>query len=622
MGRQVAAAFEKNLDLPAVIVTGGAEGEGAGVHCLSRGQYLSAIARRLGPELYHPRPIRVMIESLNIPEPPLILPADTRVQDATRQCLQRHNDLLYEPFLVRDPATEDKPEQLAVIDFQDLLMADSRVSSLRNQQMANILTTVREGLLMVDPDFRIAPEYSREAERIFAQSDLGDCYFPDILREVTDDDTAERGEDYLRTLFNPNVIEKLITKINPLREIAVACGEPGESETTKYLRFGFLRSMEAGEIRRVLVRVEDVTRQVLLAKEVEEQEKRARQRTELTFHLVRAEPEPLREFLKNLDRELAAAADLLKLNGESPTPAEVRDQLFRTIHGLKGEAALLGLPLHQQRLHDFEDHLQYLKKADLNRESLRSLQPKLLHVRELVEESRGLIEQFRRLSGPTTESQEAGEPARSVADAIDNNGLRQETGKTEILPQIERLVADLCGKHNRQARFVSHTPEAEFPSQYRPLLRDLLVQLVRNSIVHGIETPDERIEAEKPLVGELQFAIRDHPGDGQIELIFQDDGRGLQPEKLARKAEELNFTWETEEDLYGLIFESGFSTAETLSEDAGRGVGMDLLRDRIGEAGGLITPFSDPGVFCAFQVLLPRPTENIEPFAGHETADC
>ena len=174
-----------------------------------------------------------------------------------------------------------------------------------------------------------------------------------------------------------------------------------------------------------------------------------------------------------------------------------------------------------------------------------------------------------------------------------------------VLPAVQGLVAEMGERLGKRARFYSRVDEEELPEAYRPMLREVLSQLARNSLVHGLEPPQERASRGKPEVGTLQLALRRHESHGRLELIFQDDGTGLDLEKIRDRALSRGLWVDDERQLPMLIFESGFSTAETTTLDAGRGVGMDMVKTRVEELGGTILPHSRPGVFCAFQILLP-----------------
>ena len=130
-------------------------------------------------------------------------------------------------------------------------------------------------------------------------------------------------------------------------------------------------------------------------------------------------------------------------------------------------------------------------------------------------------------------------------------------------------------------------------------LGDPLVHLVRNALDHGLERPDDRVAAGKPRHGTLEIAAR-HAG-GSVVIEVRDDGNGIDPNAVARKALSLGMIDEEAAaaiDMRGaveLLFASGFSTAETTSDISGRGVGMDAVREKIRQLGGEVVIDSTPG---------------------------
>jgi two-component system, chemotaxis family, sensor kinase CheA len=133
--------------------------------------------------------------------------------------------------------------------------------------------------------------------------------------------------------------------------------------------------------------------------------------------------------------------------------------------------------------------------------------------------------------------------------------------------------------------------------------------LVRNAVVHGIEDPNERAEAHKNQTGTLavEFARR---ADG-YELIVQDDGRGLQLDRIKEVAVERGLITPAQAAMLdprqtmALIFRPGFSTADRVTTDAGRGAGMDLVRILVAELGGRVGLASAGGKFSKFKIWLP-----------------
>ena len=597
--------FNQNLQLPGVVLT--EEGRVRG--SISRGQYMRLVSRHLGREVYLPRPIRLMFEAVAAMEEPLLLPSETPIQEAVGRALERPRELIYEPVIVENGQAG---RRVRLVDFQDLLMADSRISTLRNQQMRQILSTVQEGFLMVDRDGTIASEYSRSIQSIFDTRQIGGRAFQDLLTSCLGSERAELGRGYLDTLFNPNVIEKLVTKINPL--IQVAAQTPSDQQT-KHLAFGFTRIVQDSEIRRVLVRVEDVSRAVELAAELEGQEQKTQEKVALTFDIVRADPAGLSNFVKNLDQQIQRIETLR--DDENRLPAGARlDALFRGVHALKGEAGMLGMRLYQTHLHRFEDQIAECRDSlEEEDSSLASLSAGFGQLSELAQETRSLLSQFRRLGGaeaPVQNSISRTTRTQHSTEAPNNNEARKGS-KPEALPLFEpihHLVQELAQRLGKSARFYTQVDEASIPATYRELMRQVLVQMARNALVHGLETPEIRKQRGKAEIGTLQFAVREHPK--QLEYIIQDDGAGLDLEAIRRKAVARGLRVPDEAQVPRLIFESGFSTAEETTMDAGRGVGMDLILAAVQEHGGTIRPFTQPGAWCAFHILLPRPATSQE----------
>lgn len=140
-------------------------------------------------------------------------------------------------------------------------------------------------------------------------------------------------------------------------------------------------------------------------------------------------------------------------------------------------------------------------------------------------------------------------------------------------------------------------------------VKDVLIQLVRNSLAHGIETPAERTAAGKAPAGAISIAAsRDE--SGALRLRYSDDGRGLDPALLRKRALEGGVIGETAQiddaSAVGLIFRPGFTTLEPSDEVAGRGIGMDIIKQHVvDEAHGEISIRSDPGRYLEFELTFP-----------------
>ncbi len=178
-----------------------------------------------------------------------------------------------------------------------------------------------------------------------------------------------------------------------------------------------------------------------------------------------------------------------------------------------------------------------------------------------------------------------------------------------VFLRFPRLVRDLSGKLGKEVKLNLVGSETELDRTVVDALGDPLVHLVRNSLDHGLEGVEERVGAGKPEVGTLEISAR-HAG-GSVVIEVRDDGRGIDPEAVARKAVErglIDAQAATEINMKAaveLLFSPGFSTAETTSDISGRGVGMDAVRTKIRELGGEVILDSVQGEGTTAQIRLP-----------------
>jgi two-component system chemotaxis sensor kinase CheA len=178
-----------------------------------------------------------------------------------------------------------------------------------------------------------------------------------------------------------------------------------------------------------------------------------------------------------------------------------------------------------------------------------------------------------------------------------------------VFLRFPRLVRDLSNKLSKQVELKLVGSDTELDRTVVDALGDPLVHLVRNALDHGLESPAQRAAAGKPATGALEIAAR-HAG-GSVIIEVRDDGRGVDPAVIARKAVErglLDASAVAEIDMRAaieLLFAPGFSTAETTSDISGRGVGMDAVRAKIRELGGEVLMDSKTGEGTLAQIRLP-----------------
>ncbi|PKM35709.1 MAG: chemotaxis protein CheA [Gammaproteobacteria bacterium HGW-Gammaproteobacteria-10] len=176
-----------------------------------------------------------------------------------------------------------------------------------------------------------------------------------------------------------------------------------------------------------------------------------------------------------------------------------------------------------------------------------------------------------------------------------------------VFSRFPRLVHDLSSKLGKKIELQLIGEHTEVDKTVVELISDPLVHLVRNSLDHGIETPDERIAAGKQETGTVTLEAY-HRG-GNIVIEVSDDGRGLDKDKLRTKALEKGLIQDdavlSDKQTFELIFMPGFSTAEQLTDVSGRGVGMDVVKRNIQSLGGNIDIVSQLGTGSTMAIYLP-----------------
>ena len=176
-----------------------------------------------------------------------------------------------------------------------------------------------------------------------------------------------------------------------------------------------------------------------------------------------------------------------------------------------------------------------------------------------------------------------------------------------VFSRFPRLVRDISQKLDKQVELKLIGEQTELDKTVMEKISDPMVHLIRNSLDHGLETPEDRVAAGKSETGTVTLNAYHQGGNIVIEII--DDGRGLNTAKIKEKALANGLIDEsdelTDDEINELIFRPGFSTADAVSDLSGRGVGMDVVKRNINELNGTVEVASTPNVGSTFTIRLP-----------------
>ncbi|TCL64766.1 two-component system chemotaxis sensor kinase CheA [Hydrogenispora ethanolica] len=179
---------------------------------------------------------------------------------------------------------------------------------------------------------------------------------------------------------------------------------------------------------------------------------------------------------------------------------------------------------------------------------------------------------------------------------------------TNTFLKMQRIVRDMSHKLNKDVELALIGEETEVDKNIIENLSDPLMHLIRNSIDHGIEPPNERLAKGKPETAKITLEAKN--SGNEVWIIVQDDGRGLNKEKILAKAQENGLVFKpeselTDREIYSFILLPGFSTKEKVTEFSGRGVGMDVVVKNIEKVGGTVFIDSTPGMGTVISLKIP-----------------
>lgn len=185
------------------------------------------------------------------------------------------------------------------------------------------------------------------------------------------------------------------------------------------------------------------------------------------------------------------------------------------------------------------------------------------------------------------------------------DGLRRVRmlSAASVFEPLQRVIRDVSRSAGRQTRLVLEGGDTEVDKRVLELIRDPLIHLVRNAVDHGIEPPDERERKGKPPEGLITVRAEQRGATLIIEVI--DDGAGIDRQQLLAAADQRGLELADDQDPISLIFTSGFSTARIITDISGRGVGLDVVKERINSLQGTIEVDTEPGAGSTFRLVLP-----------------
>ncbi|WP_048151478.1 chemotaxis protein CheA [Palaeococcus ferrophilus] len=431
--------------------------------------------------------------------------------------------------------------------------------------------------------------------------EMGEVLWTKPERKVIEDGSAEENEleFKVRSEFPPEELKKVITRHPEVKDVVIG-GEvsetpkpEGKGGETVRLRVNLQKDAPLKGIRSFLI-LQDLKKSasVLEVNPSEEELQNGELIGGYYFEVSMVPLRPLEEIresiMKHPDVESVTVAGAEETKPEAP-PEEEK----------KTAQAAQAAPAPKR---------EKVKMSKLIKVDVAHLDKLMNLVGELVI-NRGRLEQIAERLGDRELLESLSTTSRLMAELQDEIMQMRLTPVAEVFNKFPRMVRNLARKEGKEVEFIMKGKEIEVDRTILDKLGDVLVHLLRNAIDHGIEPPEEREKLGKPRAGKLELIAKRERS--HVVIVVRDDGKGIDPEKVKKKAIEKGLITPEQaaemgdEEAINLIFMPGFSTAEKVTDVSGRGVGMDVVQDVIKALNGSISVKTEVGKGTTFTLKLP-----------------
>lgn len=529
--------------------------------------------------------------------------------------------------------------------FMRRLRESDAQALIAQKETQDIMSNVNTGLFLLDKDLVIGNQYSTQLTNIIGTDNIAGQNLTSLLKNKVSEKDLETTQGFVKQLYNPRVKEKLINDLNPLKKVMVQ--DEKNRGHNRFLDFKFSRVSQNNQIEKILVNVQDITPQVRLEQRLEHERAQNDLQVEMLTTILNVSPAIISEFIRNTKENIVKINNVLKSPGSNQSELEDKlTRMYRIMHSIKGEASSLSLHSFTTIASNFEEKLKGLQSQ--GKLAGNDFLPLTIHLDELLNLSNTIEALGKRINQNTpninsvaslnaTTSPPVATPANpnllvSVPPANNDIVLPIDTqpsdsvavtspiaqpqamatptahaGRNEFYQQFANSIA--ARQHKQVQLQVTGFDEVTLPSSLESGVKEIVIQLIRNAVVHGIETPEQRTTQGKPSHGNISLSLLELADSYQ--LTIEDDGRGIDYEAVRQRAVEMGYSasevalW-TKQKLNALLFKSGFSTKQDTDEDAGRGVGMDIIKEGVKDLQGQLGLETKEGVFTRFAIKLPK----------------
>jgi two-component system, chemotaxis family, sensor kinase CheA len=498
---------------------------------------------------------------------------------------------------------------------QELIGASSRLTDA-------LLKSSAQGLFLLDAKDNVLPPVSPSLGALFRRRDFASLSFEKLIAPLVTAKTLSAARSFLTRMLDAGTANGSEPE-HPLQDVEVRLANSDGTIETAHYSFEFHPVEQPSGPHSWLVRVTDITARVQQNRELEDLRAHKHTQGEILRSVLQAGPARFGAFLQRTD------ASLKTINGVLKKPARAADA-FRSkleetldeVDRVRRDAAALKLTGLEAAARLLEDSLQELRsRGALSGSDFLPLAVKLDQLFGQFAVLRSLTSQ----AGPAAESDDGAPEARVTengTEIIEAPKFFAELAKNSSPSKAHRVaqagsldstltaLTELVAHEHHKSVVLDCKGMELVPPRYQATIKNVAIQLIRNAVMHGVETSAARHGAGKPAHGTLHLEFN-ALADQSFELHFQDDGCGLDPDKVRATAVARGLitadaaTRLRDRQAIKLIFKSGYSTLTSAPGEAPHGTGMSLVRRYVHEAGGKIALATLLGHETRFKVTLP-----------------
>jgi PAS domain S-box-containing protein len=493
----------------------------------------------------------------------------------------------------------------------DKLGETNSLITRQKKELDDVMSNIKQAIFTVSRECKINPEYSKFVAEVFGAKTPENSDIADFLYEAEDRDSKGKTlkEGLVLTYEQPETWD-LVKDLLPKQLKYLRPGSDATSEL-RDLKFEWCPIIVDGSVLKVMVVCIDITEQKKLEEAMVKQEAEHNEQLELISQLINLPSEIVSQFVSDSKRMLVGLKGNLGKIKDQAMDDENKQDMMRTMHTLKGSARQFGLRSVQTTAHEIES------KVLANAAFDEALLIEFGH----LEKALGDVHTFydKTTSGKpssTSEGEQISVPLRKIEFLLDTFPLEKRRTHTDtvfnavhwllrapikpLFDNLTKLAQSLAEDLGKEVHVEMIGAEVQIDSRLAGPLSDAFLHVVRNTMDHGAEPPDERESLGKPRPANLTLSLSLQEDHFLFEI--SDDGRGVNVEKVKERAVSRGLIsaeavkTAKDEDVVQYIFLPGFSTKDQATELSGRGVGMDVVKEVIEKKlGGEVRMYSKPG---------------------------